>query len=440
MNWDQLLSDKRFSRHADAPPKAGFKDPSRSPFEGDYDRLVYATPFRRLARKTQVHPLAAHDHVHNRLTHSIEVASVGRSFARRLGARLVEQQHIKPEQINDLCQIVQSACLAHDIGNPPFGHAGEFAMRQWVKDNQPFIFDASFGDICQGTRSDWACFEGNAQGFRIAARADNPRTGYLRLTLATLGAMIKYPWDSQDPRVATKAKFNIFSTEKKLFEQMTHELGMAKSDGTSARHPLSFLTEAADDICYRLLDLEDAVEMNILDESRVNQLFQEFLKDDGSPQAKRPLPVLRGRTIAKLIDACMTIYIQDETAIMAGQREDDLKSDLDSHTQDFLDKIKTLYDTIFAVRSKVAAELGAYETLGRIIRTLVLSVQQLSKQQLYGKIDFITQKRLELIWGQSYARENQSQSYEWWLHQVKDYAAGLTDNYAKQLSREMAGL
>ena len=264
--------------------------------------------------------------------------------------------------------------------------------------------------------------------------------------------MIKYPWDSQDPRVKTKAKFNIFSTEKELLEQMSRELGLTQNDGRCARHPLSFLTEAADDICYRLLDLEDAVEMNILDESRVNKLLQDFLADgkaeskadsmmgDSPNTAGRPLPVLRGMTIAKLIDACMAIYIQDEKAIMAGQREEDLKSDLDAHTQDFLKQIKALYDTIFAVRSKVAAELGAYETLGRIIKTLVLSVQQLSLKKSYGETDFITQKCLELIWGQTYACQNQSQSYEWWLHQVIDYVSGLTDNYARQLSREMAGL
>ena len=436
MDWNKLLSDYRVPRPG-KPAAPSQPEAYRTPFEADCDRVVYSAPFRRLARKTQVHPLAINDHVHNRLTHSIEVASVGRSFARRLGVMLHERGEIPRERVEDLCQIVQAACLAHDIGNPPFGHAGEFAIREWVRMHGDAMFGRDERAVDPGVRADWALFEGNAQGFRLAARPDNPQTGYMRLTYATLGAMIKYPWDSQAPRATEKAKFNVFSTETRLFQAMAEHMGLGLPDGTAARHPLSFLTEAADDICYRILDLEDAVDMAILDEGAVRDVLLAFLGGGGSED---PLPMLRGKVIRALVDECWGVFEDDYDAIMAGQRTADLKAGLAAPTEAFLREIKDLYGTIFANRAKVATELGAYETLGRIIEMLTQAVATLAEKTDYDAADFLTQRRLELAWGEPYARHNQAQPYAWWLHQVMDYVAGLTDNYARQLSREIAGL
>ena len=201
MTWDRLLSDMRCPREAGEKPSEAEKEAFRSPFEADYDRIVFSTPFRRLARKTQVHPLALNDQVHTRLTHSIEVASVGRSLAGRLARFLVQRKEM-PAGVSeqDLFWIVQAACLVHDIGNPPFGHAGEYAIREWVKTHPREVFGEKLEAVNADVRRDWELFDGNAQGFRIAARADNPQPAYLRLTFATLGAMVKYPWDSGDSR------------------------------------------------------------------------------------------------------------------------------------------------------------------------------------------------------------------------------------------------
>lgn len=436
LEWTQLLSDHRASRGGDseAPSRA---EPHRTPFEADYDRVVYSSPFRRLARKTQVHPLVPHDHVHNRLTHSIEVASVGRTFARYLGAFLRDRDEIDREQAEALCQIVQAACLAHDIGNPPFGHAGEFAVREWVRGHGESMFSQWGHDVPPAVRRDWEMFEGNAQGFRLASRADNPQTGYMRLTYATLATMIKYPWDASDERARTYGKCNVFSTEKTLFDVMADHMGLGRADGTVARHPLSFLAEAADDMCYRTLDLEDAVDMGILAGEDVRQVFLAFL--DAS-ESHAPLALLRGQVIRRLIEGCWQVFKADYDAIMAGERPKDLKSDLPEATREALDKVKNLYGMIFAHRTKVATELGAYETLGRIIDVLTQAAGTLAHERDYTATDFLTRRRLDLAWGESYARDHQARPYEWWLHQVMDYVAGLTDNYARQLSREIAGV
>ena len=436
MDWQSLLSDHRPPR-ADEASAPSSSDTHRSAFEGDHDRVVYSLPFRRLARKTQVHPMAMHDHVHNRLTHSIEVASVGRTFAKHLAAFLVDRGEVKREQTEDLCQIVQAACLAHDLGNPPFGHAGEFAIRQWVRNHQQAMFGQDEGSVSRGVRRDWDMFEGNAQGFRLAARTDNPRTGYLRLTYATLGTMIKYPWDAGDERAREKGKFNVFSTEKHLFEQMAEQTGLRRADGSVARHPLSFIAEAADDICYRLLDLEDAVDMEILRADDVRQLFLACLNTSDKGQA---LASLRGDVIRTLIEACWGVFQADYQRIMAGERAADLKSQIQQPTTDALARIDALYSTIFAHRTKVATELGAYQTLGRIIETLTEATAALARERAYDAIDFLSRRRLDLAWGEAYAREHETADYEWWLHQVMDYVAGLTDNYARQLSREIAGV
>jgi dGTPase len=436
MDWNALLSDHRFPREGREPRPAS-PEPYRSAFEADYDRIVYSAPFRRLARKTQVHPMAPHDHVHNRLTHSIEVASVGRSLGRRLARFLRDRNEVTAEQATHLPTILQAACLVHDIGNPPFGHAGEFAIREWVA-HHPALFQGPDGEpVDPALQADWRLFEGNAQGFRFAARPDIPRSGYMRLTYATLGAMIKYPWDATDPRAVAKGKFNVFSTERDGFAEMSAQLGLTRQDGTHARHPLSLLSEAADDICYRLLDLEDAVAMGILQNRDVLPVLRRLTP--GEPNTDL-VPLLRGQAVESLIGQTWEVFASAYPAIMAGQREADLKTDFDQRTRAALDDIKQLYRAIFAHRAKVATELGAYETLGRIIDVLSSAVRELVRAGSFQGVDFLTQRRLELAWGEAYATEHATRDYAWWLHQVMDYVAGLTDNYARQISREIAGV
>ncbi|BAM02175.1 dGTP triphosphohydrolase [Phycisphaera mikurensis] len=434
LRWDRLLSAERIplpGEEADAA-SARSGDAHRTPFEADHDRVVYAAPFRRLARKTQVHPLAPNDQVHNRLTHSIEVASVGRSLGRRLGAFLTGRGDLAREHADDLVWILQAACLAHDLGNPPFGHAGEYALRAFAAKHPADVPGAG-----TPAAADWALFEGNAQGFRLAARADNPGAGHLRLTCSTLGAIVKYPWAVDDPRAAARGKFNAFHSEKDVFARVVDACGLALPGGRVARHPLSFLAEAADDICYRILDLEDAVEMRIVPEERVRRIFAGFTEAD--PAA--PLSKLRGGVIRALERACWNAFVDGFPAVMAGEREDDLKSSLAGRLPDALAEVKALYGEIFAHRDKVAAELGAYKALGRIVTALARSVDDLtaSPGRRFAETDFLTQRTLELAFGRSHVEEHPGRGAFWWSHRVMDFVSGLTDNGARDLSAAIDG-
>lgn len=235
--------------------------------------------------------MAPNDHIHNRLIHSIEVGSVGRSLGKKL-QRFLQKKGDIAEDCFDLPKIVQVGCLVHDIGNPPFGHAGESAIQDWVCEHQDIVFSKDF-PLSDEIKEDLLMFEGNAQGFRLASRKDN-KSGYMRLTYASLGAMIKYPWISSDPRAIEKHKYNIFSSEKEVFEDLAFEMGLSLSNGFVARHPLSFLTEASDDICYRILDMEDAVAMRIFPEKPILELFLKI----ADYQAERTIGIAEARSRA----------------------------------------------------------------------------------------------------------------------------------------------
>ena len=428
LDWQKLLSDQR---HASPPAKPG----PRTEFEKDYDRVVFSAPFRRLAGKTQVHPFAA-EHVHNRLTHTMEVASVGRSLAYAVG-RLLKRKKELPDQrsAEDISSIVQAACLAHDLGNPPFGHAGEYAIRAWAKnESSRHLADLNPGALF----ADWLRFEGNAQSFRMVAQSEQPDQPYFHFTYASLGALIKYPWTSEDPRAASKEKHNVFSTEADVFADLVAVLGLRKPDGSVCRHPLSFLSEAADDICYRIGDFEDAVEMNILPEKDVRGIFNRII----GKKSNRPLSALRARAIGRMVDAAAEVFAADYRAIMAGKREDDLKSSFPKEIKGALKVIKNDYDSIFSHRAKVAVELGAPECLGRILNVFVPAVRALARAGAYDKreLGFIHCRCLALGWTEAYLRAHAAKGEAWWLGRLMDLVAGMTDSYAKQVSREIAGI
>ena len=444
LDWKNLLSDKR------QPPLASSKSPdskqspsksqeSRTAFERDYDRIIFSTPFRRLAGKTQVHPFAKIDHVHNRLTHTLEVASVGRSLAYAAG-RMLKTKNEMPDGFSgeDLSCIVQAACLAHDIGNPPFGHAGEYAVREWVKANGDTVFNGEAAGILSGVARDWRYFEGNAQAFRMVARADNRPQCYFLLTYASLGAMLKYPWLSTDDRVLKKEKFGAFSSESEIFRDVVETLGLKSTSGDIARHPLSYLSEAADDICYRIGVLEDAAEMRILSEDKVKETFLKISKSD--PQ--RPISALRAKAISRLVDEAIRVFEEGYDEIMSGQRDvlRDLKSDFSPDLKEGLDEIRQCYESIFSHRPKVAAELGAYNTLGRILGRYADAVKELTSKGGFGKLSFVERRCLELAWGSDYVRENEQKDYAWWLGRVMDFVVGMTDSFALQVSREIDGV
>jgi len=448
LSWQQLLCTDRVPRQSSGtgtssqPPSTPSPDPeARSAFEQDYDRIVFSEPFRRLARKTQVHPLAQNDHVHNRLTHSIEVASVGRSFAKRLYDLINENEsdESKPS-LYDLSTVIQSACLIHDIGNPPFGHAGEEVVRAWFKDQGEKVFPDAL--VARACKNDLIHFEGNAQGFRVAARPDNTKAGYLRLTYATLASAIKYPWTSSDPRTAQKRKHNINSTEASIFQTIAEALDLVTSDGAYTRHPLSYLVEAADDISYQILDLEDAASVGICNPQEIHRVLWEVA---GRHKLKKDMPLaqIRGQAMRSIMDRCWKIFEDQYNAIMAKQYVPDLKSQITGELAEGIQKMADYYGTIFADRKKVATELAAYHILGGILGPMTKSVQMIVQAnkngETYKQLPFLSQKCIELTWGKNYAVDNFSQSIEWWLASTIDFISGLTDNHAVRLQQEVSG-
>ena len=456
LDWSLLICDQRFSTLPKREPSPGETDGAaqdRSAFELDYDRVIYSKAFRRLAKKTQVHPMEMKAHIHNRLTHSLEVASLGRSFARRLAKFLHQRNELPcrcsgncqqasrqcPQTTDDLTHSLMAACLVHDIGNPPFGHAGEYSIREWSERHVTEVFSDDWGD--QGLKNDVQIFEGNAQGFRLAARADVPSAGYIRATYTTLGAMVKYPWDSSDDRASKEGKYNFFSSEREIAETVFGEMGLW--DGKEfCRHPMSFLSEAADDICYRVIDIEDAVEMKILSVDQASELYIKLLGDTATDKhSTMILSQLRAGVVGHLLDQFWSVFVSDFDAIMQGRRESDLKSGVSEVLKTAFAEVKAINNlTIFSTEKKIRVEIGAYKILGSILKALAKAARAYSIEQDLGKIPFIARRCLQLAWSTEYLKENAQQPYSWWIHEILDYISGLTDDHACMVANAIEGV
>ncbi len=288
----------------------------------DYDRIIFSHPFRRLQDKTQVHPLPEHDFVHTRLTHSLEVSSVGRSLGKKVGEKIIERNpELKDEfTLFDFGAIVAAAALAHDLGNPPFGHAGEDAFSDFFLENNRWkdkMTESEWMDLIK--------FEGNAQGFRILNQGEYG----MKLTCATLGAFTKYPcpafFPSRDKSKKSQKKFGFFQSEQKLFMELAEQLQLNSVGGAWSRHPLAFLVEAADDICYSIIDLEDGCRLGLVSFEEIINLLAPILKDKldrkklASDQSlNKKLGTLRALAIGELIDTCTAVFLKHEKEIIAG--------------------------------------------------------------------------------------------------------------------------
>jgi len=324
------------ARAAATPPAAGAE--GRSPFQIDQDRIVYSRPFRRLQHKTQVHPLPANDHVRNRLVHTLEVASAGRDLGVAVGRAWERAGKLEPLDLGggrpvtpaEIGYLVQAACLAHDIGNPTFGHAGEEAISSWLAENLRPMLAQHMGEVrlTAAEIADLCAFEGNAQGFRILAHTDVYRgNGGLRLTAATLSAFLKYPWRADQAEAAGKSKkFGFYRTEQDLAEQVLDACGHHRdaATGIAARNPLVWLMEAADDLCYTIADYEDAHEMGIVSTREFVEAMAAFAADAPDWQARHPTGLqrvgyLRGRAIGALLEAATRTFLDHEHELFAGK-------------------------------------------------------------------------------------------------------------------------
>ena len=328
MQWSQLISDKRFGLESYHDPKRG---EMRSDFQRDYDRLVFSSPFRRLQNKTQVFPLPGSIFVHNRLTHSLEVSCCGRSIATTVATALSGKYAGDTEVVAKLSQIgdiVAAACLAHDLGNPPFGHSGEKAISTFFsegagRDLQHHLSPSQWNDLIK--------FEGNANAFRQLTHSfKGRRNGGFAMTYSTLASIVKYPFEST---VATKNKFGFFTTETEAYGRIASELGIIRHSAPGepvsyARHPLVYIVEAADDICYEIMDIEDAHKLKILSTETVKSLLLGYFNDEQQQRMEKVMTMvtdpneqiayLRSCVIGTLVNAAAAVFVENEESILSG--------------------------------------------------------------------------------------------------------------------------
>lgn len=446
MDWHQLLNKRRLGGR---PAK---DESGRNAFMRDHDKIVFSGAFRRLARKTQVHPLATNDHVHNRLTHSLEVSCVGRTLGIRVGNAL-ERHGLLPDGVasTDLGDIVQSACLAHDIGNPPFGHTGERAIRSWFQEQGTDYLTALTPD----QRLDLEWFEGNAQGFRVLTQTEYHqfREG-MRLTYATLGTFLKYPWPARAARAgeAPRAdKFSVFQAECHLLDEIAEAIGVAqRGEHFYSRHPLTFLMEAADDFCYGIIDLEDGLEMELLQWPEVAAILRPVLPDGPEVQSLlrsdlrpgRKAALLRGAIIEGFIEAGVDAFIRHHDALLAGEIHTDLISLCESAVREAVESAKRLArERVFEHPRKVELEIGAYQVIGTLLDHLVAAAAAYAREDFSN---FRHQRLINLMGAHSFPApephwSDADRQYHYILRAV-DFLAGMTDNYATYLAKQFNGL
>ena len=379
MNWEQLLSLKR---QGDKGKRLRIEqDDTRLGFEVDYDRIIFSSAFRSLQDKTQVIPLSKTDFVHTRLTHSLEVSVVGRSIGRLVGKKIIEKyphlQEIHGYQANDFGAIVAAASLAHDIGNPPFGHSGEKAIGEYFSIGK----GQQFKD--QLTAKEWQDlidFEGNANGFSVLTSSRPGIEGSIRLTYAVLGAFMKYPKESLPKKptsnIADK-KYGFFQSDKDFFKEVADELGLipnkSGNDLGYERHPLAYLVEAADDICYTIIDFEDGINLGLVSEDFALEYLIKLVKDTIDTNKYQTLTTkedrisyLRALAIGNLINDAVRVFIENEEAILKGKFPYAL-TDKSKYKAQIDDIIKLSVKNIYQSREVIEKELSGYQMINNLL-------------------------------------------------------------------------
>ncbi|RZS95872.1 dGTPase [Cecembia calidifontis] len=444
MHWEKLLSSGRFD------PLKKTKDPQdsvRTEFEKDYDRIIFSAPFRNLQDKTQVFPLPEHHFVHTRLTHSLEVSSVGRSLGKSVGEFLLEKHpHLSTIGIHaaDIGAIVAAAALTHDIGNPPFGHAGEEAISDFFRHHpygyvwQPYVTSQEWADLCN--------FEGNAQGFRMLVSKKNG----LQLSYATLAAFTKYPRPSlvfeRNKERRSQKKYGFFSDQKDDFNHLAEVLGIGKANSDCwLRHPLAFLVEAADDICYSIIDLEDGCTLGLVSVEQTIALLGRILGEKFQPEKlekysfeSQKLAILRAMAIGKLIEECVQAFKEKEEDILKGVFDQSL-TDIIPAAQALSEISNLSVEKIYRSKPVLEKEAAGFQVLEGL-----LEVFSQALNHKYYQTDLYSGKDRSILrllpsdfpmegWGE------QTNPYPM-LRALVDFISGMTDKFALSLYRKVKGI
>lgn len=440
MNWLQLISNKRLgqeNRHAD-------RHDDRSEFKRDCDRLIYSAPFRRLQNKTQVFPLPGSIFVHNRLTHSLEVSSLGKSLGDDVAHRLVQRHpELQGTLFEEIGTIVQAAGLAHDLGNPPFGHSGEKAIQAFFTEGEgmalkPMLSTRFWDDITH--------FEGNANAFRLLThRFHGRREGGFVMTYATLASIVKYPFASSV--AGTHGKFGFFSSEEDTYREIADELGIICLSEPNqplrfARHPLVYLMEAADDICYEIMDIEDAHKLKLLTYEETESLLLGFFDEESQSRIRQrvieegvtdeneKVVYMRACAVGCLEHECVQAFVDNEAAILAGTFEGSLVGAISPVPRDAYKRCtKVSKAKIYQSKPVLDVELSGYHIMETLMHDLIGAA--VHPEKYHSK---------QLIHRFSSQYDIYSDDLETRIMAVIDYISGMTDIYALDIYQKINGI
>ncbi len=435
MNWNTLLSAKRFGLEEFHQER----QENRSEFQRDYDRLVFSAPFRRLQNKTQVFPLPGSVFVHNRLTHSLEVSCVGRSLGNDVSRTLTARHpELQGSYLTEIGSIVSAACLAHDLGNPPFGHSGERAISTFFSEGKGMPLKEQ---LTPAQWEDLTHFEGNANAFRLLThRFEGRRKGGFVLTYSTLASIVKYPFSSS--LAGKKSKFGFFTTEEESFRRIAEELGIEKLNDAPlkyARHPLVYLVEAADDICYQMMDIEDAHKLKILTTQETLELLLSYFSEEGRAHRLKTMEIvsdtneqiayLRSCVIGLLIRECVQAFVGNEGKILKGEFEGSLIGHISplpanayKHCADI--SLKKIYHS----QDVLDIELAGFRIISTLLKLMIDAV--CSPEKAYSQL------LINRVSGQYHIKA--PALYER-VQAVLDYISGMTDVFALDLYRKING-
>ena len=440
MNWDQLISNRRLGQEHRHPERHD----DRTEFKRDYDRLIFSAPFRRLQNKTQVFPLPGSIFVHNRLTHSLEVASVGMSLGNDVYRALCQKNDgFIGSMASEIGQIVATACLAHDMGNPPFGHSGEKAIQTFFTEGKGmYLKEKVSGRFWE----DITHFEGNANAFRLLTHQfRGRRPGGFVMTYSTLASIVKYPFSSS--LAGSKGKFGFFNTEAELFQRIADEMGIIchsnDANGLSyARHPLVYLVEAADDICYEIMDMEDAHKLKILSfdetldlmlaffDEPTQQHIRQRIDDEQLSDPNEQVQYLRACVIGKLENECASTFIENEQLIMEGTFQGSLIDHISERQhQAYKRCTQVSKQRIYRSKPVLDVELSGYRIMDTLMELMIEAIEHPERyysQQLIGRV--ASQYDIE------------SADLETRIMAVIDYISGMTDVYALDVYQKICGI
>mgnify|MGYP004525392471 FL=1 len=440
MEWKQLISNKRFGQEH----KHAERHDDRSEFKRDYDRLIFSSAFRRLQNKTQVFPLPGSIFVHNRLTHSLEVASVGMSIGNDISRRVIQKQpDLKDTLVEEIGTIVSAACLAHDLGNPPFGHSGEKAIQTFFSEGpglkiKPMVSSEFWDDITH--------FEGNANAFRILThRFKGRRQGGFVMTYSMLASIVKYPFASS--LAGNHGKFGFFASEAESYRKIADELGISCKSAPGeplkyARHPLVYMVEAADDICYEIMDIEDSHKLKILSYAETEHLLLSFFDEDIQQKIRQRIideeltdenekvVYMRASVIGKLENECVAAFLAHEEEILAGTFEGSLIDHISERQKKaYKECEKISFSKIYQSKPVLDIELSGYQIMATLMEVFIEAA--VSPSRFYSK---------QLLRRVSSQYDIENENLEERIMAVLDYISGMTDIYALDIYQKINGI